>query len=117
MTHSPSPDLSAPLRDQLAYVPEHHLPAVVSQVVAHSLPPAQVHAAGALVDHAITVAWANRLPGLYRLDLGQYRHLIRDFHYAELFHGAIHQGGDLRNVAALAALASTCVLNNSDLHH
>ncbi|MFF8769026.1 hypothetical protein [Kitasatospora sp. NPDC015120] len=116
MTHTPSPDLSAPLREQLAYVPEHHLPAVVSQIVGHNLPPAQVHAAGALVEHGITLAWANRLPGFNVIDLGQYRQLARHFHYPELFHKAIHQGGDLRNVTVLATVTGICILNNGHLH-
>ncbi|MEU8919554.1 hypothetical protein AB0D10_01285 [Kitasatospora sp. NPDC048545] len=87
--------------DQLP-IPEHQMPAVDAVLLLHPLCEALADGTHALVEHAVTVAWANRTPSWFTLDLGHFHQIAQCFAYAELFHDAVHLS-DIRHVETLAS--------------
>nr|BEK65651.1 hypothetical protein KPHV_28780 [Kitasatospora purpeofusca] len=107
---------TAGLAEELAFVPEHHLPAVVARIVGHGACPELVLGAANLLEHAITVSWVQRLPGLRRFTLDQYIDLAQHFHYDDLFEEALYLCGNLRHVDFLATTVERLLLTTLQLH-
>ncbi|MFJ8430375.1 hypothetical protein ACIQ9P_03625 [Kitasatospora sp. NPDC094019] len=104
------------LAEELAFVPEHHLPAVVVLIVGHDASPELVLDAANLLEHAITVSWAHRLPDMRRFTLDHYLDLAQHFHYDDLFHEALRLRGDLRHVDFLATTVERHLLTTLQQH-
>ncbi|RGD59376.1 hypothetical protein DR950_17690 [Kitasatospora xanthocidica] len=104
------------LADDLYFVPQQHLPKVVSMIVDHAACPELAMAAGTLLKQAITVAWARRPDGLLGLKLTEFHDTVGYFHYCDLFHAALHHDGDLREVDHMADLVGAALAGTSHLH-